>query len=352
MIMLVTTSDSPVQIAFLPRQRFRPWRLLALPSVHVALGVWIAANSALLLLSHGHLPFQSETLSRPATGDRLLTTNLMFVEVFVQMGIVHLLTRHRDVPDIADRSPDRRRAGREVAFMLAYGIAAMLGGYGIGHAFGWHPLGFHLDGMVIRTPRPVTPAESIGWGTYNGAVYALIPYVIFRRRYSARQLNVKSTNRGADLLTICVVLVIESAVQLTVEKSSILALSPHQALISAPLTFVISFAGTVLPTMVFIYCILVPRYMKLTGSIPATVILGGATYALLHFFDGWTTFASPAGALMSVLYLLLFYSGPGMFKTFITIRTANAWTHVWAYHAIAPHTLVDAPMFAKIFSIR
>jgi len=53
----------------------------------------------------------------------------------------------------------------------------------------------------------------------------------------------------------------------------------------------------------------------------------------------------------TVLFVLLFYTGPGMFKAFITIRSANAWTHVWAYHAIAPHTLMDTPMFVRIFGI-
>ncbi len=52
-----------------------------------------------------------------------------------------------------------------------------------------------------------------------------------------------------------------------------------------------------------------------------------------------------------MLYVLLFYTAPGMFKTFLTLRTGNAWVHVWAYHAIAPHTLIDTPMMTKIFSI-
>ena len=46
------------------------------------------------------------------------------------------------------------------------------------------------------------------------------------------------------------------------------------------------------------------------------------------------------------------YVGPGMFKSFVTLRTGNAWVHALGYHAIAPHTLVDTPMFAKIFGIR
>lgn len=322
----------------------------------MAIAAWLAVNVVLVMLAHGHLPFRASSLARPPTVTQLLTTNAMFVEVFIQMTIVHLLTRGRAVPNIAARAPGRARARREVALMLSYGVVAMAGGFTLGRALGWHAFSFHLDGMVIRTGQPVVPAEAVCWAVYNGVVYALIPYLVFRRRYSNAQLSLRSSNRRADLLVIVIVLAVESAVQLAAARAaagpSILDVSGRGLLIGAPLTFVLSFAGTVLPTMVFIYCILAPRYLALTGSIPATVILGGVTYALLHFFDGWTTFASPSDALMSVLYLLLFYTAPGMFKTFITIRTANAWTHVWAYHAIAPHTLIDTPMFVKIFGIR
>ncbi len=107
-----------------------------------------------------------------------------------------------------------------------------------------------------------------------------------------------------------------------------------------------------LRTAVFVQCILVPRYLALTGSVPATVALGGLTYALLHVTDGWTDFTSPTDVLLSVLYVLLFYPGPGMVKAFLTVRTGNAWVHVWAYHAIAPHTLLDSPMIVNVFGIR
>lgn len=350
----MTTSHAPAraEIAQLPVQKFRPLHLLTRRSVQIAIAAWVVINIALMALSHGHLPFRASSLARPPTMTELLTTNAMFLEVFIQMTIVHLLTRRRTVPNIAGRVPGRARAKREVALMLAYGLVAMLGGFTLGRALGWHAFSFHLDGMVIRTGQPIVPAEAIVWAAYNCVIYALIPYLFFRRGYTNSQLSLRSSNRRADLIVILIVLAVESAVQLTVAESSILDVSPRQALIGAPLTFVLSFAGTVLPTMVFIYCILAPRYLKLTGSVPATVILGGVTYALLHFFDGWTTFASPVDALMSVLYLLLFYTAPGMFKTFITIRTANAWSHVWAYHAIAPHTIIDTPMFVKIFGIR
>ena len=41
-----------------------------------------------------------------------------------------------------------------------------------------------------------------------------------------------------------------------------------------------------------------------------------------------------------------------MFKSFVTLRTGNAWIHAIGYHAIAPHTIIDAPNIAKVFSIR
>lgn len=325
----------------------RPWRWLG-----PAVAGWLLAHVVLLALAGGHLPFHAGSLAVPPTPSAVLRTDAMLAEVFALMLVVHLITRHRAWPDLAARAPAGPRARAETAAVLGYGVLAMAGGYLLGRAFGWHAFSFHLDGMVIRTGQPVVPAEAICWAGYNLLAYAVLPLAVFRRRYTPTQLNLRSTNRRADLVLIAVVLVLESAVQLAVTSPSILDLSPGQALLGGPLTFVLSFAGTVLPTMVFVFCILTPRYLRLTGSVPATVLLGGLTYAGLHLFDGWTTFAGPADTLMTVLFLVLFYTGPGMFKTYLTVRTGNAWVHVWAYHAIAPHTLVDTPMIVRVFGIR
>lgn len=319
--------------------------------MRIAVVAWVAANAALIALGGGHLPFHATKLADQPTLGTVLQTNAMFFEVFALMGVVHLLTLRRPVPDIAARAPESGLAARETVMVLAYGVLAMVGGYLLGTSFGWHAFGFHLDGMVIRTGQAVVPQEALAWAAYNVLAYAVAPFLFFRRRYTTDQLSLRSSNRRGDLKVILVVLVLESSVQLILEPA-VLHLDARQLLLGAPLTFAISFAGTVLPTMVFVYCILTPRYLRLTGSFPATVILGGLTYASLHFLDGWTNLASPTDALLSTLYVLLFYTAPGMFKTFITLRTGNAWTHVWAYHAIAPHTLVDTPLFVKIFAIR
>ena len=319
--------------------------------MQIAVGCWLLIN--VFLMSLGHLPLHGSSLADPPAISRVLSTDAMFVEVFVLMVVVHLFTRRRRVPDLAERVPDLRPARAEMGLVIGYGVLAACGGFALGRSLGWHAFSFHLDGMVISTGQPVTVDEALCWAGYNLVAFAVLPFAVFRRRYTAEQLGLRSSDRRADLVLIMVILIIESTVQLLLaEGPTVLELPLRQVLIGAPLTFLICFAGTVLPTMIFIHCILVPRYLKLTASVPATVILGGVTYAMLHFFDGWTNLASPGDTLISLAYLLLFYTGPGMFKTFITVRTANSWTHVWAYHAIAPHTLLDTPMFVRIFGIR
>jgi hypothetical protein len=83
----------------------------------------------------------------------------------------------------------------------------------------------------------------------------------------------------------------------------------------------------------------------------ATVILGGVTYTLLHCFDGWLAFDTPSTVLLSVIFLFFQYLGPGMIKMVLTLRTGNAWVHVWADHAIAPHALAATSLMVRIFHL-
>ena len=198
---------------------------------------------------------------------------------------------------------------------------------------------------------PPKPTEVWIWASYNFLVFAVAPYLYFRRRYTNTQLNLRSTNRRNDALLIVVVLVIESAFELAVFDKNIFRLSPYQVLLGAPLTFFVFFIGTVLPTMVLIYAILLPRYLKLTGSTISAVLLGGITYAAMHIVEGWSAFDSPRHAALSLMFVLLQYFGPGMIKSVLTLRTGNAWVHAVSYHAVAPHVLVDTPLMVKIFGL-
>jgi hypothetical protein len=147
-----------------------------------------------------------------------------------------------------------------------------------------------------------------------------------------------------------IVLAIESAFELSAFHD-ILGLTPRQLLLGAPLSFGIFFIGTVLPTMVLIYAILLPRYLKLTGSPISTVLLGGLTYAAMHLVEGWSAFDSPRDFALSLLFVLFQYFGPGMMKSVLTLRSGNAWVHALGYHAVAPHVIVDTPLVVKVFGV-
>jgi hypothetical protein len=82
------------------------------------------------------------------------------------------------------------------------------------------------------------------------------------------------------------------------------------------------------------------------------VLLGGLTYALMHIVEGWSAFDSSRDAALSLIFVVLGYLGPGMIKTFITLRTGNAWVHALGYHAVAPHVIVDTPLIVQAFGIR
>jgi MFS family permease len=267
------------------------------------------------------------------------------------MAVVYLLTRQRVVPDLAARAPERPQAARETALVLGYAALGQVGGWLVGPALGYRPFSFHIAGTLVGCSVPPSVGELWTWAIYNFVVFAVVPFFWFRRRYSATQLSLRSTNRANDLLVIVVVMAIESLVELGAFPG-IFQLSIHQLLTAAPLAFGVFMIGTVLPTMVLIYAILIPRYLKLTGSFASTVLLGGVTYAAMHVVEGWSVFTTPREIALSLIFVVLQYFGPGMMKTVITLRTGNAWVHAIAYHSIAPHMLVDAPLMVKVFGLR
>jgi hypothetical protein len=38
-------------------------------------------------------------------------------------------------------------------------------------------------------------------------------------------------------------------------------------------------------------------------------------------------------------------------KSFLTMRTGNTWVHMWAFHAITPHVMVDTRLVVRDFNI-
>ena len=141
--------------------------------------------------------------------------------------------------------------------------AAQVGGWFLGPALGYRAFSFHLTCTLFGCLVPASPGEVWIWMSYNFVMFAALPYFFFRRRYSAVQLNLKSAAPRADFVLIVTILLIESAYQVAAFPG-ILKLSPHALALAVPLSFLVFFLGTVLPTLVLIYAILLPRYLKLT----------------------------------------------------------------------------------------
>ncbi len=327
-----------------PRSRFD------LTVIALAIVGWLGLNAIVLALANGFLPFDRPAQAGMPFALQVAMPTLGLIEQLALMGFVWWLTRRRNAFDMAARAPEVSLAWRETAALLAYAMLGQIGGWIVGPALGYRSFSFHLAGSMVGCSTPATPGEAMVWATYNFVVFAVIPYPWFRRRYSRFDLNLVSTDRRNDWTVILSVLVVESAVQLAA-MPGVFKMTPGAFLMAAPVAFTVFLFGTVLPTMVLIYAILLPRYLKLTGSMALTVILGGLTYALMHLVEGWSSFRDVHDTALSLVFVIVSYTGPGMFKSFVTLRTGNAWVHAIGYHAFAPHVIVDTPMIAKVFRI-
>jgi hypothetical protein len=319
--------------------------------VRIAVGLWVVGHLVVLWLTHESLPFDRPAVAHLPFASQMAQPTLGMIEILGLMVLTFLLTRNRVIPDMAARAPEPRVALGETILVLAYGAFGQVGGWMVGSALGSRPFSFHLAGTLYGTTVMPTQSDVWIWASYNVLIFAVVPYLYFRRRYTNTALNLRSVDRRNDGQLILVVLLIESAFEMAV-FGGILRLSSRQMILGAPLTLAIFFIGTVLPTMVLIYAILLPRYLKLTGSIISTVLLGGLTYAAMHIVEGWSAFGSPRDAALSLLFVLFTYFGPGMIKSVLTLRTGNAWVHALGYHAVAPHVIADAPLMVKIFGLR
>lgn len=319
--------------------------------VHAAAVSWVLAYLAVLLLARGSLPFDRPAVARLPFAVQIAAPSIGMLEIFGLMVLAYLVTRNRDIPDMFIRAPERRVAMRETILVLSYAAVGQAGGWVLGAALGYRPFSFHLAGSVFGCSVTPQRAELWTWAFYNFMVFAVVPYAYFRRRYTNTALNLRSSDVKNDALLIFIVLAIESAFELAAFDKNLFRLNAHQILLGAPLTFLVFFIGTVLPTMVLIYAILLPRYLKLTGSATSAVLLGGLTYAEMHIVEGWSAFDSPRNTALSLIFVVLQYFGPGMIKGVLTLRTGNAWVHALSYHAVAPHVIVDTPLVVTIFDI-
>jgi hypothetical protein len=316
----------------------------------VALILWVLISVGTLALCHGTMPLPlGPHPGKPIA--QVISSWIALIFLVLEAGLVVLITRKRALPDLAARSPERATALRESLYLWIYGAVVLLAGRVIGIHFFGEGIAMHLNGSLVGATRVQSPAEVYTWAAYNGILLGLIPYIVFRMRgYSDRQLNLHSDNLKSDTIVIAVVLGIGCFIDFAL-GASFFKMSHHQQVVGGLLSFVLHLFGTDLPIMIFIYSILVPRYAKLFSPFTA-YLLGAASYPAMHVFESWTRYDSFPHAILSVFVVFLFFFPPGVMKSFLTWRTGNAWVHVWAFHAIAPHVTVDTRLIVSDFNIR
>ena len=60
---------------------------------------------------------------------------------------------------MAARAPERGRAARETAGLLAYAMLAQAGGWVLGPALGYRAFSFHIAGTLVGCLVPPSPGE-------------------------------------------------------------------------------------------------------------------------------------------------------------------------------------------------
>jgi hypothetical protein len=317
----------------------------------VALFLWVLISVVAVMLAGGTMPLPiGPHPGKPAA--LVIFSSIALVFLVLEIWLVAFITRRRAMPDLAARAPaERSVALRETLGLWIYGAIVLLVGRFVGlHYFG-AGIALHLNGSLVGATRVQSPAEVYTWAAYNSVLFALIPYIVFRMRgYSNERLNLRSSNLKNDVIVIAVVLAIGCFLDLTL-NGNFLRLTHHQQITGGLLSFILHIFGTDLPVMIFIYAILMPRYAKLATPVTA-FLLGAASYPVLHVFESWTRYDSLPNSALSVIVVFLTFFPPGVTKSFLTLRTGNAWVHVWGFHAISPHVTVDTRLIVSDFDIR
>lgn len=316
---------------------------------------WLLGTlSAFVLPSDMGLPFGERPLldGAPLAAELGIVWGGLLVALIL-VGVTYLITRNRKPVDFANRTSSLRVTRFEVLMLVIYGVLVQLFGLALGMIIDGHPISLHMHGTLYGTDHPVTPGYALLWAGYNFTFYALVPYILFRLRgYSNEQLGLNSNNRFNDTVLIVVIVLLESAVEFGTVSTALFSLEPSQLLLGIPASLLLNLFGTVLPVMIFLYAILLPRVLQLTGSVLTTVIIGGFAYAAVHVFDSWANYDSLASTLLSLAFVGMQYFGPGVVKSVLTLRTGNAWVHAIGYHALAPHVTLDTPNIVNVFNIR
>jgi hypothetical protein len=221
--MSLSNQSPSVNVAATPSLASVLRAVVAHRGVQTAVVLWIVGYALVLWLAHGLLPFDRPAVAQLPFAVQMAAPSIGLIQIFLLMLVAFLVTRKRAVPDMAARAPAHRLALRETIFVLAYAALGQIGGWVVGPALGYRPFSFHIAGAVFGCSVTPGTTEVWVWAFYNFLVFAVAPYLYFRRRYSGTDLNLRSSNGRNDTLLILVVLAIESAFELSVFPQALFA---------------------------------------------------------------------------------------------------------------------------------
>ena len=309
--------------------------------------LYLVAVGAIFIVGANGMPVQLAGDSPVANAIFFIVGMLVYL---LHIVIIYTATRNRPLPDWSARAPERSVSIRQTVWLWLYALIVLI------VLGGWFDIGLHLPGTIFTPDYALTPGSILIWVGVNFLFFAALPYLLFRRiGYSNEQLSLRSSNLRADLFLLAIVLVVESLMEWfgIPDGMRFFRLTGSQMAIGGTLTLLIHLIGTGLPIMIFIQSILIPRYYKISGSVAASVIAGGLSYATFHLFEFWTLYDGTAPTtILSLIFVYLQFTGAGMVKAMLTLRTGNAWIHVWGYHVIAPHVWTDTNLIINAFRIR
>ncbi|MBW9215314.1 hypothetical protein KV102_10720 [Mumia sp. zg.B53] len=322
--------------------------------IAAAAAAWIASAVVLVLLGGDPLPLGDGHHAPWSTAERLTATTVVAVDLALLSVVVVLLTRRHPGRLMAGRGDmaGRARARGDLLLLAGYAVVAQIVGAVLGEQIGGTAISSHLAGSIHSSDATPTVGSVLAWVTFNVTAYVVVPLWWFARRGSLDRRWFHSHDRRTDVRVVLIVLVWESAFQMLVFGAAFFALTGRQMAVGSVIALIVSFLGTVLPTLVMVTALVVPLVLRASGSAATAVVCGGLAYAALHAFDGWTDYRSVTAAVLSVALLVLQYLLPGMFKALLTVRTGNVWVHAWAYHAVAPHVWADTPLMVRVFGVR
>jgi hypothetical protein len=323
--------------------------LLGQKALWAGLILWLMLGMALIVLGGRMLPLKMVEDHATTPLQHVTGSLIELLILLVMMGIVQLIARRRSYPDLAARSPERGVAARETTWLWVYAAVVLGFGQWLGMRLFGEGIGLHLNGCITGATRVQSPTEVWTWAIYNFVLYALIPYVVFRRRGNSReQMSLRTADWKNDTFIVVVVLLIGCGLEML--GPNIFQLTPHQQIVGGSLSFFVHLLGTDLPVMIFIYAILVPRYYRLFSPCVA-YLLAAVSYPAIHIFESWANYDTRMHGIISVMFAFFVFFPAGLMKSYLTMRTGNAWVHMWAYHAFTPHVMVDTRLVVKDFNI-